>query len=178
MSRTSEIWKDIEGYEGYYEISNLGRVRSLKRTVVFKDGRIAHYKDRILKYCISSDGYPCVGICRDSKQFNVAVHKLVGRYFVNGYQEGLELNHIDGNKMNPAASNLEWDTHLHNMRHAASTGLLSKRQLNQKKVIDKTTGKIFSSIREAADAYGIHKATLFSRIVRSKHKDKSNLQIL
>ena len=70
MENQKEIWKDIPNYEGFYQVSNLGRVKSLDKYVSYKDGRIRFYKSKILKQCIGNGGYLFVGF--DGKAFKVS----------------------------------------------------------------------------------------------------------
>lgn len=114
-----EIWKDIKGYEGRYQISNLGRVKSLKRVIK----RVVKGKDffkteqeKILKPHKNSHGYLCCGL--EGKKINV--HLLVGRAFIEESKKGFVFNHKDGNKMNPALENLEIITHAENCIHAVN----------------------------------------------------------
>lgn len=174
MNQEKEIWATITGWEGYYEVSNLGQVRSVRRVIIFKDGRIAHYKGKVLKYCISSDGYPCVGLSRGGEQLNKAVHTIVGSHFVDGYEEGLELNHKDGNKLNASASNLEWITHQKNMLHALENQLWDPGCRKMKPVINVTTGEKYKSEKEAARLTGVNAATFHSRMSSGKNKHKFN----
>lgn len=113
----SEQWKPIKGYEGIYEVSSLGRVRSLDRIVpalCHKTGTIIDYhrKGRILKQRKVFGGYMAVGfeVKGDNRHENHFVHRLVARAFVPGYREGMDVNHKDEDKTNNRADNLEWCT--------------------------------------------------------------------
>lgn len=116
-----EIWKDIPNTNGYYQVSNLGRVRSVKREVVCYNGTIQHHKGRVLSASENGWGYLQVGYPTvDGKHKTSAVHRLVAMVFLDGYVEGLEVNHKDENKHNnfvfvnedgtidASKSNLEW----------------------------------------------------------------------
>lgn len=114
-----EIWKDIKGYEGKYQISNLGRVKSLKRVikrVVEGKAFFKTEKEKILKPYKNSHGYLCCGL--EGKKINV--HLLVGRAFIGENEKGFVFNHKDGNKMNPVLENLEVITHAENCIHAVN----------------------------------------------------------
>jgi hypothetical protein len=115
-----EIWKDIDGYDGKYQISNTGRVRSFTR---WKNG-----KD--LKAGINTHGYYIVNLVKDGRkniEFKL-VHRLVALHFIPNPNELPEVNHIDGNKLNNNIDNLEWVSRFDNIRHAYKHGLIPKRR--------------------------------------------------
>ena len=109
---TNEEWRAIEGYEGLYEVSNLGRVRSLDRTI---DDR--RYKGRILKGCESLDGYLKIGLHKDGTIKTTKVHRLVALAFVPNPDSKETVNHINENKHDNRACNLEWLTIQENLAH-------------------------------------------------------------
>lgn len=118
-----EVWKDIEGYEGLYQVSNLGRVKSLERIVCQgKQGqRIIPEKIRKSKH--TADGYLEMALCKDCKRKFIRTHRLVAFAFCENPQNKTEVNHIDGNKLNNRADNLEWVTSSENQIHAYKIGL-------------------------------------------------------
>lgn len=120
--KMKEIWRSIKGYEGYYEVSNIGRIRSLDREIIFSDGRVQHRNGKIKKQTINDDGYLTVKLSKDSIDVRVAVHILVGKAFVNGYFDGAEINHIDCIRTNNNAENLEWVTHTDNILYSIEKG--------------------------------------------------------
>lgn len=109
-----EEWRSVPDYEGLYQVSNLGRVRGLKR-------------NRILKPSPNEKGYPQIALCKNGKMKTIKLHKLVAEVFI-GKRDDLEINHIDGDKTNNTVSNLEYCTHSDNLRHAVKTGLLQNRK--------------------------------------------------
>ena len=117
-----EVWKTVEGYEGYYEVSNLGNVRSLTRVVPHSTwGKMVRYgKEK--KKMVNKDGYLVVKLSKDGTDKNIYVHTLVAKAFVDGYESGMEVNHIDANKQNNCASNLEWVTHNDNVQDVIMRG--------------------------------------------------------
>lgn len=121
-----EIWEDIEGYEGLYQVSNLGRVRSLDRKIYQdKDGSTYSrlIKGKVLKYNYDKQGYTLVHLCSDGKRSCKKVHRLVAKSFIkNGYGKEY-INHKDGNKKNNSVNNLEWVTPSENNIHAYKIGL-------------------------------------------------------
>ena len=110
-----EIWKDIPNYEGYYQVSNLGRVKSTPHS--------KYKKSKILKN-IPRNGYLSVILCDEKSKKNVFVHRLVAQCFVPNPENKPIVNHIDGNKSNPCAYNLEWCTYKENTQHAIMNGLM------------------------------------------------------
>lgn len=122
MNIVNEEWRDISGYEGYYQVSSLGRVRSCDRIIKHPRGdRMA--KGRILKTNLDCYGYPRLSLCKDGKQTTRAIHPLVAEVFLGDRLDGYEVNHKNGVKDDNRVENLEWCTHLENMRHAVETGL-------------------------------------------------------
>ena len=121
---TQEIWKDIENYEGLYQISNLGNVRSLDRDITYVTGRVQRLHGMLLKHTKQADGYYTVGLYDiNHKVKTKTIHRLVAIHFLANPCDYPEVNHIDGNKANDAVTNLEWVTELQNIRHAYTTGL-------------------------------------------------------
>ncbi len=109
MAMNKEIWKDIKGYEGFYQVSNLGRVRSLPRPQT---------KGGILKPNIRN-GYEAVILCVEGNIRNISVHRLVAKAFIENPKGYKIVNHIDENKLNNNASNLEWCTQSQNIRKSS-----------------------------------------------------------
>ena len=121
-----EIWKDIIGYEGLYQVSNFGRVKSLSRTVnAYPRGHKANrvIRDRILKSNHIKNRYDIVALRKNNKTKTFAVHNLVANHFLPNPNNLPEINHIDENKQNNRVDNLEWCTHKHNM----NSGTVSQR---------------------------------------------------
>lgn len=121
-----EIWKDIEGYEGLYQVSNLGNVKSLDCRVNFKDNSQNYKrlkKGKILKKTINTKGYYYVNLSKQSKVKNIKIHRLVANAFVSNPNNYNIVNHIDGNKLNNRFDNLEWCTFSHNNKEAYKQGL-------------------------------------------------------
>jgi hypothetical protein len=124
----SEIWKDIPGYEGYYQISNMGNVRSLDRAIE-KGGRLHHIKGHPLRQSKNRHGYYIVGFSKDDKRTYNSVHRLVAELFIpnpNGYPC---VNHKDEDKTNNCVSNLEWCNHLYNINYGTAKERISKSNL-------------------------------------------------
>ena len=114
---TKEIWKDVPDYEGYYQVSNLGRVKSLERLVNDGQDRKRHLKERILKASVSPMGYLHVVLCKDAKTETFSVHKLVAIAFLGHKPCGriIVVDHIDNDKLNNKVENLQITTQRHNI---------------------------------------------------------------
>lgn len=128
-----ELWREIPGYEGIYEASSLGNIRSCEGKIT-QNSRypVRHWKQRVMKQkCIANNHGridPRIILWKDGKPKSFLVSRLVAMTWVGGYQEGLTVNHIDGNPMNNNKSNLEWLTHADNVRKAVETGLFAALQ--------------------------------------------------
>ena len=150
----TEIWKDIEDYEGKYEVSNLGRIKSLKRL----DSIGKPIKERILKSS-SWHGYLKIRLCKNGKTHSFRINRLVAIHFVANPDSKPQVNHIDGNKTNNSVTNLEWNNSSENLTHASKNGLLkpfskltkeevkSIRALKDKGISQENIGKMFNISR-------------------------------
>lgn len=112
-----EIWKDIKGYEGYYQVSNLGRVKSLARIVYDDKGNKHPTKEKILVGGKSYKGYRYVGLNKDGLYKRKAVHRLVAEHFIPNPENKPCVNHKDEVKTNNCVDNLEWLTHKENANY-------------------------------------------------------------
>ena len=112
------IWKDIKGYEGLYQVSNLGKIKSLNYNHT--------NKEKIRKLDVSNKGYLSVLFCNDKGKKKYTVHRLVAEAFIPNPNSLPQVNHIDGNKTNNRVDNLEWCTNGYNEKHAYKLGLKSK----------------------------------------------------
>lgn len=139
-----EIWKDIPGYEGLYQASNLGRIRSLIRNKILIGG--------------IKNGYREVILCKNGKRKYMLVHRLIAQTFLENKKNKPQINHIDGNKHNNNVNNLEWCTRSENMKHAYKIGLqkplYAKINPRAKKIKQYTIDNIFikeyDGIKEAS----------------------------
>jgi hypothetical protein len=135
-----EIWKDIVGYEGLYQVSNLGRVKSLPKMC----GR-SFREERLLTVDLSNCGYNRVSLCKDNKLTKYGVHRLVATAFIENPCNLPQVNHLDGNKTNNNVCNLEWCTAKDNTNHAFNNGLRATGETHWK---SKLTEKDVAWIRE------------------------------
>lgn len=149
-----EIWKVIENYPNY-EISNHGRIRNIKT-------------ERILRTFLNHKGYEIVTLSHNGKQKTEIVHILVANAFVEKYYDDLDVAHLDNNRRNNRADNLDWwkrrDVHRRSFR------LRGRQQLHKMKPIRVVeTGEVFKSITEASEILGISRASI-SRVVNQRSR--------
>lgn len=143
MSNQEEIWKDVIGYDGLYQVSNFGRVLGKERKVRSKNNSIKTIASKPLKISSYDIGYKYVTLSKNGKRVKHKLHRLVALSFIPNPNNKPEVNHIDGVKSNCCYSNLEWVTSSENQIHAYKTGLqISKNYLrvgvlnsNSKKVL-------------------------------------------
>lgn len=117
-----EQWKDICGFEGYYQVSDEGNVRSLDRYYLCSNGKINHRRGKQCNFRADKDGYLKVKLSKEGVTKVVPVHRLVAKAFVSGYADGLEVDHKDNDRQNNKASNLRWVTHAENVEHCMLDG--------------------------------------------------------
>lgn len=139
-----EIWKSVADYEGLYEVSSLGRVRSLDKIVPKWDGTRL-LKGRILKGGITQFGYHKIILTKNKHRQTIFVHRLVAEAFLENDNPNIktQVNHIDGNKLNNKMGNLEWVSASENIKHAFSIGVkkVSKKQTDTITKLGKNSNK-------------------------------------
>lgn len=125
MEKTvQEEWRPVNGFEGFYEVSSFGRVRSLHRRAPSKRKSVEWINERVMSQKTQKNGYRMVGLAKHGKCSYPYVHRLVmGAFFPNPPEGHVEVNHKDGDKSNNAVDNLEWQTPLGNTSHAWDSGL-------------------------------------------------------
>lgn len=123
----NEIWKDVPNYEGEYQVSNLGRIKSLSRSYLQSNGKKITIKSRIRKQSFDRNGYHTIKL----KEKVFLVSRLVAEVFIPNMDNFKELNHINGNKDDNSASNLEWCDRTYNMRHAFANGLIDVKKMSE-----------------------------------------------
>ena len=126
IRNNKEIWKDIPNYEGLYQVSNLGRVKSLPK----KDGFVYLEKERILKPLIVN-GRNRVVLCKNKKKKNYYIYQLVAKTFIPNPNNYPIINHINGIPNDDAKDNLEWCTYKHNSIHAVNNNLIKHYKIAQ-----------------------------------------------
>jgi|AntAceMinimDraft_18_1070375.scaffolds.fasta_scaffold92334_2 hypothetical protein len=146
-----EEWKDVKGYEGYYEVSNLGRVRSLDRVIDLVNpltGGEIKRKGKLLKQR-ELFGYMLVNLCVHDRRKNTRVHRMVTEAFLDNPDNKPYVNHKNGIKSDNRLYNLEWVTGSENNIHAFKTGLATA--CNKKKIMCVENQKVFESSYKAAE---------------------------
>jgi hypothetical protein len=185
---TQEKWKDIPSFEGFYQVSNLGRVRSLDR-VIFdkKKNRHLSLKGVILKDRKSpKTRYLQVSLTdKTGKAFYPKIHRLVAEAFIPNPHNKSEVNHIDLNRFNNSATNLEWCTRKENMVHAAKGGVMKGNYITLKKYYEKNEMRkalivvineqeyFFNSTHEVITKFGIGCSSIYNRL-NGKYKHPIN----
>ena len=184
------IWKDIKGLEGYYQVSNIGTIRSLPRIVNCLYNQTRQLPSKTFKVHKQNRGYLFINVSKNNKPKNLLVHRLVAEAFLSNPHNFKEVNHKDGNKENNNVDNLEWCTASYNKKHMYDNLLsgkikkitLSKRLKNRtlsnihKKRIGNShrgiksvdaqpvrylkTGEIFGSIKELSRVKNLPFSTL------------------
>lgn len=139
-----EQWNDVRGFEGSYQVSNLGRVYSYKR-------------NKVLKACPNNQGYLTVNLYKNDKPTNYKIHVLVCSHFIPNTEKKKCINHMDGVKANNCINNLEWVTHSENTKHAFAIGLMPKRvganNPRAKLVLNLETGIFYETCMDAAKTH-------------------------
>lgn len=185
-----EIWKPIPDYEGLYEASNMGRIRSLPHITVSSNGKRVQVKGQIMKPCLQHSGYYHVVLRKNGKKTTLLVHRLILISFV-GFKPGYDTNHKDENKSNNRLDNLEWVTRKCNCNYGTRNMRVSEskkgkdtakccdrigdKNPNSIQVIalnkDMTIHNVYSCFREAGDALGVNESTIARR---AKHLFETN----
>lgn len=170
-----EEWVDIKGYEGIYQISNHGKVKSLARTIKYSNGHSRKQKERLLRVePVSSHGYPNVNLYKDEVPHLTLVHRLVAEHFIdNPDPENLRyVNHKYGVRTDNYYKHLEWVTHQQNLQHAVDTGLYKciGSDNHQAKTVINCRGEIFHSIIEAGNHFGLSNVSRIGDVCAGKRK--------
>ena len=165
MQEIKEEWRDIEGYSGLYQVSNLGRVKSLNynRTGL----------EKILKPIKDGKKYLCVNLCKQGKQKHHKVHRLVGQAFIDNPNNYPQLNHIDEDKTNNQITNLEWCTAAYNNNYGTRTKRSAASRINHpkhsKQVLCVETSVVYLSTNEVERQLGFGHSHI-SSCCRGKRK--------
>jgi hypothetical protein len=168
-----EIFKDIKGYEGLYQISNLGRVKSFNKKIKHMSG-YRLIKEKFIKPHLGKNGYYAIDLKNNTKREKYTIHRLIAIHFILNLENKPQVNHINGIKTDNSIENLEWVTNLENAKHAYKTGLI---KLGERSNLSKLTDKQVLEIKERlknkesheliAKSYNVHRTSI-SKINQNK----------
>lgn len=170
MATRVEVWVDVKEYTNIYQVSNLGRVRSLDRFVKTTDGRTRFISGKLLTPDTNRGGYLYVVLCVGNAKKMKTVHRLVAEAFIPNLRGKRCINHKNCSKLDNRQDNLEWVTHKENSTHAKNNGLVAKgRRLPQSKLSDAEVRKVIVMLQRGmaqhriAKKMGVHQSQI-SRI--------------
>ncbi len=154
-----ERWKKIPGFDQNYEVSNMGRVKTLEHTIIRNNGRPQHIRERILKQSLDECGYPQVRL----KGKTAKVHRLIGIAFMGERKEGDVIRHLDGNPQNNNIRNLKYGTPSENLEDCYRyNGYLKKDQKLSREKAREIKEMIYQNIpnRSIAKKYGVSEQSI------------------
>ncbi len=160
-----ETWKVIKGYEGLYQISNQGNLRSLDR-ITKTSYRIRHIKGKTISMVIGNAGYLRSVIYKNGKQQNISLHRIVAETFILNPLNLPQVNHKDGNKTNNRVENLEWVTPSINWHHARKNSLI--------KNVGETSHRAKLSIKQVREIRQKHLAGLGAYVIAKQYGVSGN----
>ena len=166
----NEEWRDVVGYEGLYQVSDQGRVKSLERKVPKWDGERT-VKERILKPSTDHYGYLMVNLCAGGKRKMFFVHRLVCTAFHDNPENKLDVNHINENKTDNRACNLEWSTRRDNCNHGSRNKRMAKTKSKPigQYTLDGKPIKVWQSAMEAERQAGFNHGNICN-VANGKNK--------
>lgn len=168
-----EEWRDIKGYEGCYQVSSLGRVKSLERPIYRADGGFHRMQsERVLADRVNTYGYHLVLLSDKGKTRTKCIHRLVAEAFITNDEGKPQVNHIDGDKANNTVENLEWCTGQENVLHARD--VLGRQISGRRKLTDDDVRDIRESsepYRSLARRYGVCLDTIGGVKQRRTHRN-------
>lgn len=146
-----EIWKDVSGYEGIYQISNFGNIKRLSYSIIRSNGNKQSWKEKILNPTKDASGYYGIRSCTKTtgKSETLRIHRLVAEAFIPNPNNLPCVNHKDGNKLNNKVDNLEYCTYSHNIKHAFNNGLRHDTKKINQYDLNGNFIATYNSIREA-----------------------------
>lgn len=171
MDNQIEIWKDVKGFEGFYEISSLGRIKRLMSFTKHPKGSKKLVKERVLKIC-NSNGYGIVMLTIDNSRKNKLIHRLVAEAFIENPENKNHVNHINGIKNDNRVENLEWNTAKENENHKVHVLGKIKNPFNLKNVFEVNEAIVIDKKR----VVGINIQNFYNDLVSGKSistQDKS-----
>ena len=168
-----EIWKELEGYEGDYEVSNMGQVRSITKEFecFSRRGNHTHKRiryGRVIKPRLQNNGYCVVWLSRNGKVKACTVHRLIAKTFIENPKNLYCVNHKNGDKTDNRVDNLEWCTSGENLKHAYDK--LNRVHRKGKKIFCVELNRTFESIKDASEKLKVNQSAIGNVIAgRAKH---------
>lgn len=163
MSDNKEIWVDLPEFEGLYQISNIGNIKTLR-------------KNKIMSYYINKKGYCSVILTKNKIETYNLIHRLVAKAFILNISNKPQVNHINGIKTDNRIENLEWCTSKENINHAWDNNLTKNvRESTSKIVLDMQTGIFYESCRKAAESINI-KYSCLRAMLSNQNPNRTNLK--
>ena len=159
-----EIWKAVDGYEDYYEVSSFGRVRSVDRIVTYSNGDKHFYKRKIMKSFSDKDGYLLCNLSKNSKHNAPKIHRLVAQAFISNPYNLPQVNHKDEDKSNNCVDNLEWCDGKYNINYGTRNEKVAVYFSKTVLQLDINTGRVISEYKSARDAkrkLNIHQDSIY-----------------
>lgn len=150
MKIQNEIWKDVKGYEGLYQISNFGIVKSCARIIIRNNGTNLTLSGKVKTPSTTKNGYYYVALWNRNKHKHALLHRILSIAFIPNPENKKEVNHKDGNKKNNSLENLEWVTHQENGMHSYKMGMTPKPTGNNKK-----GEEVYNSVLKTRDVINI-----------------------
>lgn len=178
-----DIWDSPKGFEGMYQVSNWGNVRSLNRNIRHPKGGLSFRSGQVLRIVLDKYGYPKVVLQKEGRRRYFTVHRLVAEVFVPNPNNLPQVNHIDGDKTNNYYENLEWISALDNQLHAIDKGLKTFESVSGTKHYNSTLSvKDILNIRKRlnqgekgvtlANEYKVSKSTISRIKLKQAYKDE------
>lgn len=175
VNKMEEIWKDIKGYEGLYQVSNLGRVKR----ILFINRICIKEKEKMLKPRQNKFGYLLVSLSKNGKIKQITIHRLVAETFLNNPNNYSDINHKDENKQNNNVDNLEFCTHKYNTNYGTRVQKIKeKNKLKGKSILQIKNGKIIKkwfNIKQAGTQLNINTKNICS-CCKGKRKSAGGYQ--
>ena len=163
-----EIWKDVVGYEGYYQVSSLGRIRSVDREIIDKNGVKKSIHGKIMRHTFHPDGYPAISLCRNGVYRRLKIHRLVALAFIPNPNNLPEVSHLDETRTNNCVDNLVWSSHKDNLNmplYKERSARATSKSKNGRAIPVECEGAVFETGTECAKFYGIKQNTMLHWLV-------------